>query len=177
MTRAPFVAIAAIVALAGCGGGNDNASAPEVRRTITTEVKVERAVGGADFDPAAIYQRDAPSVVTIISVFSGGGGLLGGGAQAGQGSGFVISDRGEIVTNAHVVADGEGAALHQAREVYVQFADGNQVPAKVVGYDPFSDVALIKVDPKGLTLHPLALGTTASVAVGTLDRNERSSFL
>ena len=116
MTRAPFVAIAAIVALAGCGGGNDNASAPEVRRTITTEVKVERAVGGADFDPAAIYQRDAPSVVTIISVFSGGGGLLGGGAQAGQGSGFVISDRGEIVTNAHVVADGEGAALHQARE-------------------------------------------------------------
>ena len=166
MTRAPFVAIAAIVALAGCGGGNDNASAPEVRRTITTEVKVERAVGGADFDPAAIYQRDAPSVVTIISVFSGGGGLLGGGAQAGQGSGFVISDRGEIVTNAHVVADGEGAALHQAREVYVQFADGNQVSAKIVGYDPNADVGLLRIDPGDLKLRALPLGDSSKVAVG-----------
>jgi S1-C subfamily serine protease len=48
----------------------------------------------------------------------------------------------------------------------VHFGDGNQVDAKVVGFDPFSDVALIKVDPRGLTLHPLALGSTEAVAVG-----------
>ena len=87
MRRAPFVALAALVALAGCGGGSDKSSAPEARRTITTEVKVERAVGGADFDPAAIYQRDAPSVVTIISVFSGAAGCSAAARRPARGRG------------------------------------------------------------------------------------------
>jgi S1-C subfamily serine protease len=159
-------ALAAVVALAGCGGGDDNATPPAATRTVTTQVTVERAVGGGDFDPAAIYQRDAPSVVTITSVFAGGGGLLGGGAQAGQGSGFVISDKGEIVTNAHVVADGEGADLHKAREVYVQFADGNQVSARIVGFDPNADVGLLRIDPGDLKLRALPLGDSSKVAVG-----------
>jgi S1-C subfamily serine protease len=51
--------------------------------------------------------------------------------------------------------------------VYVEFADGNQVEASVQGYDPEADVALLKVDPKGLTLRPLPLGRSATVAVGT----------
>ena len=58
---------------------------------------------------------------------------------------------GEIATNAHVVTSGEGAAIQQADEVYVRFADGNQVAARIVGFDPFADVALLKVDPTGLT--------------------------
>jgi S1-C subfamily serine protease len=149
-----------LVAVAGCGGSGDSNT---VTRTTTTEVV--RAVGTGDFDAAAVYQRDAPSVVTITSVFRGGGGILGG-AQAGQGSGFVISDKGEIVTNAHVIADGEGSSLRKAREVYVQFADGNQVPAKIVGYDPNADVGLIKVDPGDLKLRALPLGDSAKIAVG-----------
>ena len=116
-----------------------------------------RAVGGGDFDPAAIYERDAPSVVTITSVFDRG---------AGQGSGFVISRDGEVVTNAHVVTDGEGASLKKAKNVYVQFADGNQLDAKIVGYDANADVGLIKVDPGDLALRPLPLGDSSKIAVG-----------
>ena len=71
---------------------------------------------------------------------SPGDGLGSGGA--GQGSGFVISDEGEIVTNAHVITDAEdtGAAdpseINEAKEVYVEFGDRNQVPAEIIGFDP-----------------------------------------
>ena len=105
---------------------------------------------------SAIYRAEAAGVVTVLSVFGDGGGdggLLGRGDQGtprGLGTGFVVSRDGQIATNAHVVTDGEGASLRDAREVYVQFADGNQVPAKIVGVDPNADVGLLKVDPKGL---------------------------
>jgi S1-C subfamily serine protease len=51
--------------------------------------------------------------------------------------------------------------------VFVEFADGNQVEATVRGYDPEADVALLKVDPEGLTLRPLPLGESDKVEVGT----------
>jgi S1-C subfamily serine protease len=160
-----------LVVLAGCGGDDKTTTSTSTSAdggTTTTKVEVVRAVGGGDFDPAEIYERDAPSVVTIISVFGGGGGgVLGGGdAQAGQGSGFVVSDKGEIVTNAHVVTDGEGGNLKKARQVYVEFADGNRVDAKILGYDPNADVGLIKIDPGDLKPRPLPLGDSARLVVG-----------
>jgi S1-C subfamily serine protease len=78
----------------------------------------------------------------------------------------VISDDGEVATNAHVVTTGQGQAIRKARDVYVRFADGNQVPAELRGFDPFSDVALLKVDPAGLKLRPLALADIRDVEVG-----------
>jgi S1-C subfamily serine protease len=48
----------------------------------------------------------------------------------------------------------------------VQFADGNEVPARIVGTDPNSDVALLRINPAGLPLRPLTLGSSASLAVG-----------
>ena len=51
--------------------------------------------------------------------------------------------------------------------MFVEFADGNQVEAKVRGYDPEADIALLEVDPEGLALRPLPLGDSASVKVGT----------
>jgi 2-alkenal reductase len=48
----------------------------------------------------------------------------------------------------------------------VHFKDDNQVPAKIVGFDPFADVALLKVDPAGLTLRPLPLGSAGDLSVG-----------
>jgi S1-C subfamily serine protease len=91
---------------------------------------------------------------------------LGSGTRAGIGSGFVVSGAGEIATNAHVVTSGEGRDIKRAADVYVRFADGNQVPADVRGFDPFSDVALLKVDPAGLRLRPLPLGAAQTVEVG-----------
>jgi S1-C subfamily serine protease len=157
--RRAAAVLAAAVLVAGCGGGGSKTRTVE---TTTTKVEVVRSTGAAGFDPTSIYERDAPGVVTVIST----GLQSDNGDEAGLGSGFVISGDGEVATNAHVVTTGEGAAIREAANVYVRFGDGNQVPATVRGFDPFSDVALLKVDPKGLTLRPLALGSTADLHVG-----------
>ena len=163
------------LALAGCGGGDGGgdkttAAVGDATRTVdrTTTVEVVRRPAGDDsFDPAAIYDREAPGVVTVFSVLPGASDGLGGSGGSGLGSGFVLNGRGEIATNAHVVTDGEGRAIRKAKEVYVAFADGNEVSAKIVGFDPNADVALLRVDPAGLTLRPLPLGTAADLRVGS----------
>jgi S1-C subfamily serine protease len=161
--------LAGLVLAAGCGR-----SEQETRtvRSETTRVEVLQDAGGGGgggeraFDPAGIYRREAPGVVTVISTGLRGGAGQGGDGQ-GLGSGFVISGKGEIATNAHVVTSGEGAAIRKAEQVYVRFQDDNQVPARIVGFDPFSDVALLRIDPKGLTLRPLPLGSAGDLAVGS----------
>ena len=179
------VAVAAVVAalslaLAACGKDKSGATTatttaagtaatptsaePVPTKTQTTTVEVTKGdASHAGFDPGAIYRREAPGVVTVISLFGRGASLLGGG---GQGTGFVLNANGEIATNAHVVTDGTGQSLRRARQVYVAFSDGNQVPAKIVGVDPNSDVALIRVSPAGLKLRPLPLGQSTGVIVG-----------
>jgi 2-alkenal reductase len=175
MTRRLLAAGAAAAALlaGGCGGGDDTKTVSAQTTTTKVEVLQDAAGGGGSrggsFDPARIYRRDSPGVVTIISAGlgdSGGDGGGGGGGQSGLGSGFVVSGRGEIATNAHVVTSGEGGSIRKAEEVYVRFNDDNQVPAKIIGFDPFSDVALLKVDPSGLTLRPLPLGSASDLTVG-----------
>jgi S1-C subfamily serine protease len=163
--------------IAGCGGSDSTttvtAGATETSTTGDSQRVVIEAEDGA-FDARAIYEAASPAVVTVISIFDGGGtgGIFGGGGPSGgQGSGFVISDDGEILTNAHVVTDAETTGtptrpLHEANEIYVQFADRNQVSAEVVGFDPFADVALLRVEPDDLELHPLALGSETDVQVG-----------
>jgi S1-C subfamily serine protease len=54
----------------------------------------------------------------------------------------------------------------RADQVYVEFSDGNRVPARIVGDDPNADVALLKVDPENLSLTPLDLGQADSISVG-----------
>jgi len=78
----------------------------------------------------------------------------------------VISDSGEVVTNAHVVTDGEGSARKLADEIYIEFTSGDVVPADVIGFDPFADVALLKVDTGGLDIKPLELADSDKVVVG-----------
>ncbi|HEX2466737.1 MAG TPA: trypsin-like peptidase domain-containing protein [Solirubrobacterales bacterium] len=165
------VAVALALGLAACGDDDDGDAGMAAQDGETRRVVVESQDGA--FDSRTIYDAAAPGVVTIRSIFGDSEPTLldpsGGGGQ-GQGSGFVISDDGEVVTNAHVVttggAAGGGGEIREAREVYVQFADRNQVPAEVVGFDPFSDVALLKVDAEGLDLQPLPLGSENDVEVG-----------
>jgi S1-C subfamily serine protease len=115
------------------------------------------------FNPAQIYDRLAPGVVTVISLFESGASILDDGGEGGQGSGFVIDGEGYIATNAHVVTSDSGG---RAEQVFVEFSDGNRVEAKIVGVDPNADVALLKVDPSGLALTPLRLGVSHGIAVG-----------
>ena len=157
-----------LLALAGCGGGDDkDAASGDSGKSETTKVEViENSGQEGGFDPKAIYETEAPGVVTVLSLFEAGGldSLEQGGA--GVGSGFVLNGEGEVVTNAHVVTTGESDAVSRAKEVFVEFADGNQVEAEIVGADPNADIALLKIDPKGLKLRPLPLGESASVEVG-----------
>jgi S1-C subfamily serine protease len=176
MTRAAL-ALLAVLALVGTGcslgGGDDEGGGSggggDERTTTTTRVEVIDGLGddGGGFEPQRIYKEEAPGVVTVISLFGGDSLEDLGDASGGVGSGFVLSGKGEIVTNAHVVTTGEVPDLREARQVYVEFADGNQVEADVRGYDPDSDLALLDVDPKGLTLRPLPLGSSDEVRVGT----------
>lgn len=178
-----FTALGAF--LLACGDSEDSSTSTAVETTTTTaeaaqgdeegdgeKVAVQASVPG--LDPQQIYADVSPGVVTVLSVFGGGGGGGAGGAgggQAGQGSGFVLNDDGEIATNAHVVTDateagGDAGNINAADEVYVEFGDRNQVEAEVVGFDPDSDVALLKIDPDGLELEPIELGDSDAVAVG-----------
>jgi S1-C subfamily serine protease len=157
------------LAVAACGGSDDggDGAAPSATTTVerTTRVEVVKRGGRVQFDPASIYEREAPGVVTVISVT--GSGTVGDSGGQGLGSGFVLNGRGEIATNAHVVTSGEGRSIRKAREIYVAFADGNQVPAKIVGYDPNADVALLRIKTGGLTLRPLPLGSARKLQVGS----------
>jgi S1-C subfamily serine protease len=178
MRRAPAAVLTCAALLAGCGGGDDSQSGDSGGATKTTTTRVQVLEQSADgerrsgFDARAIYRDEAPGVVTVISLFGGAGldSILGGqndDGSGGVGSGFVVSRNGEIATNAHVVTTGQGEQIRRAHQVYVEFADGNQVEAKVVGHDPNADIALLKVDPKGLTLRPLPIAKSDDVEVGT----------
>jgi S1-C subfamily serine protease len=98
-----------------------------------------------------VYTRDGRGVVSVDVAATSDAGPAGG-------SGFVVDEAGHIVTNQHVV---EGA-----KEISVRFADGVRREAEVVGQDPSTDVALIRVDAPRKALKPLTLGDSNSLVVG-----------
>jgi S1-C subfamily serine protease len=154
-------AIAALLAclalIAGCGSSDGSSSA---NRPSTSAEKPQIAIetSSPGFDSARVYREAAPGVVTIRSIFGASG--------AAEGSGFVLDQAGEIVTNAHVVTDESTGPREPAKEVFVEFPDRNVVSAEIVGFDPFADVALLKIKPDGFALHPLQLGNDHELQVG-----------
>ena len=164
---AVLAALALVVA--GCGSGNatpgpDEEGSSTATSTETTtaetseapEVAIETSAPG--FDAVEVFEQASPGVVTIRSIFGPG--------SAAEGSGFVLNEEGEIVTNAHVVTDESSGSRKPAEEVFVEFSDHNVVEAEIVGFDPFADVALLKVEPNGFELHPLELGDDSTLKVG-----------
>jgi S1-C subfamily serine protease len=114
------------------------------------------------FDAAAIFAKRSQGVVTIIAIAPGGD-------QSTQGSGFVVSRDGLILTNSHVItnaAQTPGGAPHPAGALFVEFSDFDRLPASIVGWDVFDDVGVIRVDPHSHALHPVPLGSSVSVRVG-----------
>jgi S1-C subfamily serine protease len=154
-----LAALLAAFAIAGCGGSGSGHTASQT--TTVTEAAPQVAVQTAEhgFDAASVFREASPGVVTIRSIFRGEGG-------AAEGSGFVLDSKGHIVTNAHVVTDESTGTRKAAKEVFIEFPDRNTVPAKIVGFDPFADVALLEVKPDGFELHPLKLGNDNDLVVG-----------
>ncbi len=138
----------------------------------TTTTVVQTAV--ADSRPAAvqsslsvaeIYDRAAPGVVQITSTTSqpdDGSGSLGtqssAPVQQALGSGFVIDKTGHIVTNYHVI---EGAD-----QIEVSFSNQDTLTAKLVGSDPSTDIAVLRVEASSRGLTPLDFGDSDDVHVG-----------
>lgn len=100
-----------------------------------------------------------PAVVSIdvVGVQQGFFGMV---EQVGDsGSGVIISDEGHIVTNAHVVNAGQ-----RTESIVVHLADGRSMGATLIGADPVSDLAVLKVD--GKPIQPATLGTSSDLEVG-----------
>ncbi|MDX6665125.1 MAG: hypothetical protein QOG68_1331, partial [Solirubrobacteraceae bacterium] len=151
---------AAVVAVSG--GGSDRTTTVVQQAPLSATSDTSSRANTA-LTPREIYKRDAPGVVYVRSEV----------VQRTQspfdlfpteqrgvatGSGFVIDKSGDILTNAHVI---DGAV-----KVSVQFSDSKSATATIVGKDPSSDLALLKVDPDGLALSPLTLGSAKDVQVG-----------
>jgi 2-alkenal reductase len=138
------------------------AQAQSVARAQETTVPVSIDIAaGADLETEihkAVYRKVNPSVVYIANLARVSSGSNDATVPESQGSGFVWDVAGHIITNNHVV---EGADALQ-----VTFADGTVVPATVVGRDPDSDLAVITVDAKLVSLAPVSQGDIEAVQVG-----------
>jgi len=172
LVAATLGAAAAIAVARGAGWvGSGHAqtvylSAPPDSGSASTASAISGAkpLPGNGFDPALLYQRRSAGVVTIFAEFGPPGSDLG---QASQGSGFIVSSRGVILTNSHVITNaGEGGPVRPASRLYVEFSDHDRVPATVVGWDVFDDVGVIRIDPKGHPVDQVPLGDSARVRVG-----------
>ncbi len=155
------------------GGGTGTVVVRERANGAVPAARIEtgaqaKPLPGNDFDPATIYRERAAGVVTVISLF--GDHAASGRGEAAQGSGFVVSDEGYILTNSHVITDaGErtaGETPKPASQVYVEFRDGDRAEAKIVGWDLYDDVGVLKVAAGARRLRPVPLGDSTSVVVG-----------
>ena len=145
--------------LSGWIGEDGARTVVETTPTETGAIQTQSPLLGNGFNPAKIYAGRSAGVVTIYSFFSNG--------QRSQGSGFLVSDEGHVLTNSHVVTDaGEGKAVHGAARIYVLFADGDRIPGEIVGWDLFNDIGVVKIDPRDHPVSPLPLGDSSRVVVG-----------
>lgn len=165
MTRSRRRTLALVPAAALVGAGAAAAAllasgairAEPVPRTVTRQVTVRAESGSL----AALYARTAPGVVDLtVRVVTREDTPFGPQRVEGTqtGTGAVLDAKGRILTAEHVV---EGA-----QSIKVKFQDGTTRKGKLLGKDSASDIALLRVDPSGLTLHPLRLGSVESLRVG-----------
>jgi putative serine protease PepD len=162
-SRIPIVALVLVGTLAlgaGAGAVAFSVAHPSSATTVVRQVPVQTSEPAADssaLTPGQIY-RQAYKGVVEITVSTPQQTPTGNQEAQAQGSGFVIDSDGHIVTNDHVVEN--------ADSVSVQLWNGNTYNASVVGTDPSTDLAVIKVDAPSSVLHPVSLGDSSSLQVG-----------
>jgi putative serine protease PepD len=177
ITGGGIVIIGVLLAVAVAGGLGDKATAT-VERTIVEAAVAPTAIASSTRDTSGfgahevpalsaqeVYQRDVAGVVSVsvdgaAQAASPSELLKGEEAPSGPvtGSGFEINGTGTIVTAWHVVME--------ASSISVRLHRGRRLSATVVGEDPGSDVAFLRIPTAGLTLHPLPLGDSDRVHVG-----------
>ncbi|GAA4488767.1 trypsin-like peptidase domain-containing protein [Rhodococcus olei] len=151
-------AIALALVSGGIGGavgawsaGENSTSGPVTNALNAPRPNATQTANAPAGSVQAVAQKVLPSVVQI---------QVAGARTEGEGSGIVLSSDGLILTNNHV-ATGAGAD----GKITVAFSDGSTATAKLVGADPMSDIAVIKVDGRS-DLTPVELGTSGDVQVG-----------
>jgi putative serine protease PepD len=145
---------------AGAGAVTYSIVHPSSTKTLVRQVPVEASEPAANSDsltPGQIYRQTYQGVVEI-TVSAPQQTPTGNQEGRVQGTGFVVDTDGHIVTNEHVVDN--------ADSVSVMFWNGNSYKASVVGTDPSTDLAVIKVDAPQSMLRPLSLGNSSEVKVG-----------
>jgi len=154
---------AALVAAAGLGAATYAALSPGGSKTVVRQVTVtgsQPAANTSTLSVNEIYRRSYKGVVQITVTTDSSSPFPFGGSnsQQAEGSGFVYDEKGDIVTDQHVV-DG-------AQSVSVKFWNGATYKARVVGTDASTDLAVIKVDAPASLLAPLTLADSSKVEVG-----------
>ncbi|WP_299575812.1 trypsin-like peptidase domain-containing protein [uncultured Williamsia sp.] len=156
-SRAGLVAgVIVLTALAGgiggvVGAGLEDSSSRSLSSPLGGDRDTSQPVQGEQGSVQEVAAKVLPSVVSIdVRV----------GNREGEGSGVVLSQDGFILTNNHVVTAESG----RSGQLTVSYNDGSTSGASVVGADPISDIAVIKVDKTGLT--PITVGTSGNLAVG-----------
>jgi S1-C subfamily serine protease len=148
--------------LVGAGAVGDHKTTTVVQQAPLTSASPASSANGG-LTVRDIYRRAAPGVVYIrarsvqqsqspFDVFPHPQ------ENVSTGSGFVLDEKGDILTNAHVVAS--------SLDVRVSFSDHRTVSARVVGKDADTDLAVLSVNPGEVDLHPLPLGDSRAVRVG-----------
>jgi S1-C subfamily serine protease len=136
---------------------------PLERTGAPSTIVISKPVLSRGFQPQRIFDERAAGVVTVFAYY----GSPGDSSVVEQGSGFVVSRSGVILTAAHVVvATSASAKDRPARAVFVQFGDGDRVKAAIVGWDPYDDVGVLRVNPRAHVLDPVPLGSSSGVRVG-----------
>jgi putative serine protease PepD len=178
--------VGVLLASGALGGGSDRTVTTIQNAAATTETVAARTSSAGTSDES-LYETASPGVVEIKSKITSGSssseaeaggspfGESGGGEGYGQipegyggeaqsnestatGSGFEVDDEGTVVTAAHVV--------DEASSVEVILEDGSTRDAEVLGVDDATDLAVIRFDPEGAELHPLALADSSALKVG-----------
>jgi len=159
----------AIVALVIATSDSNNTTTTVITGSSGASVPTSVSSGGSSAASInAIYKKDINGVVDIdvtsvsqgtsTSAFPFGGSSGGSQEEEGEGAGVVFNDKGDIVTDEHVVSG--------ATKVTVHFEDGYSAPAKVLGTDPSTDMAVIHVSVPAAQLHPIPFANSDDAQVG-----------
>ena len=168
-----LIAVVLALGAGACGkkpddsGTTPSASVTAAPPPPTTPVPPPTLANGAPMSFASIVKGADAAVVTINTVgeevVSGWGGKTRRRQAQGLGTGFLIDKDGTILTNNHVVSQSDG---NVATTISVKLSDDKEVPATVIGRDAPTDIAVVRIDMKGLTIEPLPLGDSDVIEVG-----------